>query len=211
DGPRKEECPMEWPTPTLADVLRARAAIAPYLTPTPTLEPAALGEALGCRAYLKCENLTPTGAFKVRGGVNLLAALTPEERARGASLRPLGQRAAADRRGGHLRARTPGGRARPRRDLRAGRRGQRCARHRDGGAGGQPGHPHHRGAGGGGAGGLPLLEGGAAGRDGHHRHLRGGAGDATAVRAAAAAPAEAGGRDHAGRRRGADRGDPAAA
>ena len=74
---------MEWPTPTLADVLRARAAIAPYLTPTPTLEPAALGEALGCRAYLKCENLTPTGAFKVRGGVNLLAALTPEERARG--------------------------------------------------------------------------------------------------------------------------------
>jgi threonine dehydratase len=74
---------MEWPVPTLADVLRARAAIAPYLHPTPTLEAAALGAALGCHAYLKCENLTPTGAFKVRGGVNLVAALTPEERARG--------------------------------------------------------------------------------------------------------------------------------
>jgi threonine dehydratase len=77
------EPPTDWPTPTLADVLRARAAIRPYLRPTPTLEPAALGEELGFRAFLKCENLTPTGAFKVRGGINLLATLTPEERARG--------------------------------------------------------------------------------------------------------------------------------
>ena len=38
---------------------------------------------LGCRIVLKCENLNPTGAFKVRGGMNLLAALTPEERTRG--------------------------------------------------------------------------------------------------------------------------------
>ncbi|HEX5502518.1 MAG TPA: threonine/serine dehydratase [Thermomicrobiales bacterium] len=74
---------MTWPTPTLADVLRARAAIAPYLAPTPTLEPAALGEALGCRAFIKCEHLTPTGAFKVRGGINLVSTLTPAERARG--------------------------------------------------------------------------------------------------------------------------------
>jgi threonine dehydratase len=74
---------MEWPTPTLADVLRARATIAPYLRPTPTLESAALGAALGCRAFLKCEHLNPTGAFKVRGGVNLLATLGAAERARG--------------------------------------------------------------------------------------------------------------------------------
>jgi threonine dehydratase len=74
---------MPWPVPTLADVLRARAVIAPYLRPTPTIESAALGEVLGCRVFLKCEHLTPTGAFKVRGGVNLIASLTPEERARG--------------------------------------------------------------------------------------------------------------------------------
>src|SRR3712207_1086999 len=74
---------MPWPVPTLADVLRARVAIAPYLRPTPTIESSALGEVLGCRVVLKCEHLTPTGAFKVRGGVNLIAALTPEERARG--------------------------------------------------------------------------------------------------------------------------------
>jgi threonine dehydratase len=78
-----EERRMEWPTPTLADVLKARAAIAPYLRPTPTIEPPALGAALGCRAFLKCENLQPTGAFKVRGGVNLVSTLTPEERSRG--------------------------------------------------------------------------------------------------------------------------------
>jgi len=32
---------------------------------------------------LKCENLNPTGAFKVRGGINLLAATEPEVRKRG--------------------------------------------------------------------------------------------------------------------------------
>ncbi len=74
---------MKWSPPTLADVLRARAAIAPYLRPTPTIERPALDAALGCRAHLKCENLNPTGAFKVRGGINLLSTLDDEQRARG--------------------------------------------------------------------------------------------------------------------------------
>lgn len=74
---------MTWPVPTLADVLRARAAIAPHLRPTPVLEPPALAEALGCRVVLKCENLAPTGAFKVRGGLNLIGSMPAAERARG--------------------------------------------------------------------------------------------------------------------------------
>ena len=74
---------MSLPPPTLADVLRARASIAPYLRPTPTIQRPALDAALGCRAHLKCENLNPTGAFKVRGGINLLATLDDEQRARG--------------------------------------------------------------------------------------------------------------------------------
>ena len=74
---------MNWPIPTLADVFKARRAIAPYLQRTPVLEPAGLASALGCRAVLKCENLNPTGAFKVRGGVNLVASLEPQVRARG--------------------------------------------------------------------------------------------------------------------------------
>ncbi|MFI5455414.1 MAG: threonine/serine dehydratase [Isosphaerales bacterium] len=75
--------PTDWPVPTLALVLKARRAIAPYLPVTPALEFTGLSSALGCRAVLKCENLNPTGAFKVRGGVNLLASMEPTERARG--------------------------------------------------------------------------------------------------------------------------------
>ena len=71
---------MNWPVPTLADVFKARRAISPYLPRTPVLEPIGLAAAMGCRAVLKCENLNPTGAFKVRGGVNLLASLEPEAR-----------------------------------------------------------------------------------------------------------------------------------
>jgi threonine dehydratase len=74
---------MTWPTPTLADVFKARRTIAPYLPRTPILEPPGLARALGARAVLKCENLNPTGAFKVRGGVNLVASLDPDARARG--------------------------------------------------------------------------------------------------------------------------------
>ena len=47
--------------------------------PTPLIEATELAAAIGCRVVLKCENLNPTGAFKVRGGVNLLAALSPSE------------------------------------------------------------------------------------------------------------------------------------
>jgi threonine dehydratase len=74
---------MQWSLPVLADVLKARRAIAPYLSPTPALESAGLAEVLGFRAVIKCENLNPTGAFKVRGGVNLLASLGPEAWSRG--------------------------------------------------------------------------------------------------------------------------------
>jgi threonine dehydratase len=77
------ESATSWPIPTLADVFKARRFIAPYLRATPLLESAELAAALGCRVVLKCENLNPTGAFKVRGGINLLGLLAPEERARG--------------------------------------------------------------------------------------------------------------------------------
>jgi threonine dehydratase len=38
---------------------------------------------LGFQLYLKLENCQPIGAFKVRGGLNLVSSLTAEERARG--------------------------------------------------------------------------------------------------------------------------------
>ena len=69
--------------PTMADVTRAREVIARYLRPTPLLSTPALDELLGFQAFLKCENLQPVGAFKVRGGLFLISDLSPRERARG--------------------------------------------------------------------------------------------------------------------------------
>ena len=69
--------------PTLQDVYRARQVVYRYLTPTPLIRSAAMSEALGCEIYLKLETATPVGAFKVRGGLNLLSQLPDAERERG--------------------------------------------------------------------------------------------------------------------------------
>ena len=71
------------PEPTLADVLDARRQIAPYLRPTPLYGYPALDEALGAMVLVKHENHQPVGAFKVRGGVNLVSRLSPAEREAG--------------------------------------------------------------------------------------------------------------------------------
>jgi threonine dehydratase len=69
--------------PTMSDVARAREVIARYLQPTPLLATPALDALLGFQTFLKCENLQPIGAFKVRGGLFLMSDFSPEERARG--------------------------------------------------------------------------------------------------------------------------------
>jgi len=58
--------------PDYAEVIAAREFISPYLPKTPLVRSHKLSEALGCDYYLKLENLQPVGAFKVRGGVNLV-------------------------------------------------------------------------------------------------------------------------------------------
>jgi len=71
------------PVPDLADVLAARQRIAPYLQPTPLYRYPALDAMTGARVWVKHENHQPVGAFKVRGGVNLVSQLDAEERRRG--------------------------------------------------------------------------------------------------------------------------------
>jgi len=66
---------------TFDDVLAAREFIAPYLPKTPLVRSEKLSALLDCDYYLKCENVQPIGAFKVRGGVNLVGT-TPEEKKR---------------------------------------------------------------------------------------------------------------------------------
>jgi threonine dehydratase len=65
---------VEHPIPTLDDV---------YLQPTPLYAYGALSDLVGTEVFVKHENHLPIGAFKVRGGVNLVSQLSDDERQRG--------------------------------------------------------------------------------------------------------------------------------
>lgn len=69
--------------PTFRDVLVAQHRINHYLKPTPLLSYPSLNEVIGAEVYIKHENCQPVGAFKVRGGINLVAQLSDEEKERG--------------------------------------------------------------------------------------------------------------------------------
>lgn len=60
--------------PTIQDVYAARPRVRDALAPTPLLRHPLLCDALGADVWVKHENHLPTGAFKVRGGVNLVGA-----------------------------------------------------------------------------------------------------------------------------------------
>ncbi len=65
--------PSAWTgEPSFAGVLAARDFLTAYLAPTPLIRREAVSAALGLDVWLKCENLLPTAAFKVRGGLNLI-------------------------------------------------------------------------------------------------------------------------------------------
>ena len=69
--------------PSLDDIKRARAALDGVIRRTPLMRHPLLAEETALDIYVKHENHNPTGAFKVRGGVNLIASLYDDERARG--------------------------------------------------------------------------------------------------------------------------------
>ena len=68
---------------SLKEIIRARTVIYRYLKPTPLIHYQPLSEITGFQAYIKHENHNPTGAFKLRGGLNLIASLPQEEKERG--------------------------------------------------------------------------------------------------------------------------------
>jgi threonine dehydratase len=69
--------------PTFKDILEARKIIRRHLPRTPLYSYPQLDQLFGASVYVKHENHTPTGAFKVRGGINLIHHLTPDQRRRG--------------------------------------------------------------------------------------------------------------------------------
>src|SRR4029450_1207987 len=64
----------------LYDVQAARSVVYRTLRPTPLLRHSLLDAKTGLTIRVKHENYNPTGAFKGRGGLNLVANLSPEER-----------------------------------------------------------------------------------------------------------------------------------
>lgn len=68
---------------TVADVRAAHRLVAAHLWPTPLLPSDSLGQRSGGNIYLKLECWQRTGSFKLRGALNKLASLLPQEWARG--------------------------------------------------------------------------------------------------------------------------------
>jgi len=81
--PQDTDQPEAAGIPTIADVRAAAARIRPHLPPTPMWSYPALNRLAGAELYVKHENVQPTGAFKVRGGINLLTQLPPDHARRG--------------------------------------------------------------------------------------------------------------------------------
>jgi threonine dehydratase len=69
--------------PTLADIYAARPRVYRVMRPTPLLTHPLLSAELGLDVRVKHENHNPTGAFKVRGGLNLIGSLSADEKRNG--------------------------------------------------------------------------------------------------------------------------------
>ncbi|MGQ4276810.1 threonine ammonia-lyase [Pseudidiomarina sp. E22-M8] len=68
---------------TFQAIAAAADRIAARALRTPVKRSDELDAALGCRVYLKCENLQKSGAFKFRGACSALLQLAPEQRSQG--------------------------------------------------------------------------------------------------------------------------------
>lgn len=75
--------PEQLTIPQLGDVYAARKVVNRYLKPTPLIYSRRLSDLLGCQVYLKLENLQPTRAFKVRGGIHYMHRMKDQATKRG--------------------------------------------------------------------------------------------------------------------------------
>ena len=66
--------------PTLHDIYAARERVQPVIRRTPLMRHPLLAAETGLDIHVKHENHNPTGAFKVRGGLNLIGTLSAAER-----------------------------------------------------------------------------------------------------------------------------------
>lgn len=74
---------MKLTRPAFKDVLEAKSIIRDYLPRTPLYSYPQLNQLLDAKVFVKHENHLPIGAFKVRGGINLISHLSREEKESG--------------------------------------------------------------------------------------------------------------------------------
>src|SRR5690349_7670958 len=78
--PRRSRRMLTMLPPTLGDIYQARQRLHGLLPRTPLVAYPLLGRELGFDIWVKHENHLPTGAFKVRGGLNLIGTLVDQQR-----------------------------------------------------------------------------------------------------------------------------------
>jgi threonine dehydratase len=81
DGATLSAMDMSLPTPD--DVVAAHGRIVEHIHRTPVMRSRTVDGLVGAEVLFKCENLQRIGAFKIRGALNALSLLAPEERKRG--------------------------------------------------------------------------------------------------------------------------------
>jgi threonine dehydratase len=92
---------MEWNQksehwiPSFEDIAIAHKKIKPYIHNTPVLNSNSLNEIAICKLFFKCENFQKVGAFKIRGALNAVLSLSPEDLKNGIATHSSGNHAQA--------------------------------------------------------------------------------------------------------------------
>src|SRR5579885_2191748 len=77
----------------IEEIRQARERVRGAIRHTALLRSDTFSQMAGCQVYLKAENLQVTGSFKIRGALNKLGSLSPEERRRGVVAASMGNHA----------------------------------------------------------------------------------------------------------------------
>jgi threonine dehydratase len=88
---------LRYPKPGISarHIQEAHDRIRPYVHRTPVLTSQTLDRLAAAELAFKCENFQKIGAFKIRGGMNAVLSLAPEDRARGVATHSSGNHAQA--------------------------------------------------------------------------------------------------------------------
>lgn len=81
--------------PSKSEIEEVHERIKPFIVNTPILQSMFIDDALGMHVFFKCENFQKIGAFKARGGINAVLALSKENQQKGITTHSSGNHAQA--------------------------------------------------------------------------------------------------------------------